>query len=206
HLYLTILLFACNYVSAVKEAAFVHAISSAGVVDAVGRSCRDGQLSSCGCSQAARPSELKAEWRWGGCGDNLKYGYKFSQTFVDGREREKKSRKGAKRLKSRALMNLHNNEAGRRSVFKNSKVKCKCHGVSGSCSLITCWQQLAPFREIGDYLFRKYETAAMVKFTHRGKMLIKKSRHRAMPTPEDLVYMENSPDYCERNDLYGSFG
>ncbi|KAF4520643.1 hypothetical protein B566_EDAN007509, partial [Ephemera danica] len=45
------------------------------------------------------------------------------------------------------MMNLHNNEAGRRAVIKRTKVTCKCHGVSGSCSLITCWQQLAPFRE-----------------------------------------------------------
>lgn len=35
------------------------------------------------------------------------------------------------------------------AVIKSSKVTCKCHGVSGSCSLITCWQQLASFREIG---------------------------------------------------------
>jgi hypothetical protein len=36
------------------------------------------------------------------------------------------------------------------AVIKKSRVTCKCHGVSGSCSLITCWQQLAPFREIGE--------------------------------------------------------
>lgn len=53
-------------------------------------------------------------------------------------------------MKARTLMNLHNNEVGRRAVIKKSRVTCKCHGVSGSCSLITCWQQLTSIREIGE--------------------------------------------------------
>ena len=35
-------------------------------------------------------------------------------------------------------------------VIRKARVTCKCHGVSGSCSLITCWQQLSSFREVSD--------------------------------------------------------
>ncbi|XP_044571403.1 protein Wnt-5 isoform X2 [Drosophila ananassae] len=54
--------------------------------------------------------------------------------------------------KAKSLMNLHNNEAGRRAVIKKTRITCKCHGVSGSCSLITCWQQLSSIREIAKFL------------------------------------------------------
>jgi wingless-type MMTV integration site family protein 5 len=63
-------------VAASRETAFVHAITAAGVVYSVSRSCRDGQLSSCGCSRTSRPRDLNRDWIWGGCGDNLEYGYK----------------------------------------------------------------------------------------------------------------------------------
>merc|ERR1712142_1432271 len=44
-----------------REAAFAHAVASAGVVHSVSRGCRDGQLASCGCSNAKRPSDLEHE-------------------------------------------------------------------------------------------------------------------------------------------------
>ena len=62
--------------SASKEAAFANAVASAGVVHSISRGCRDGQLASCGCAEAKRPKDLKREWIWGGCGDNIHYGYK----------------------------------------------------------------------------------------------------------------------------------
>ncbi|XP_023215183.1 protein Wnt-5b-like [Centruroides vittatus] len=187
-----------------REAAFTHAVATAGVVHAIARACRDGQLSNCGCSRAQRPKNLHRDWIWGGCGDNIEYGYRFTEGFVDVRERENNHPRGSKE-QGRKLMNLHNNEAGRRAVIRKMRVTCKCHGVSGSCSLITCWQQLASFREVGDHLKDKYDGATEVKINRRGKLQIRNPRFN-LPTAEDLVYMDESPDYCITNLTTGSHG
>ena len=107
------MLFILFYIVASREAAFTHAISSAGVVHSIARACREGQLSTCGCSRRSRPKILHRDWIWGGCGDNTEYGYRFAQGFVDVREREKNHPRHSQGL-ARTLMNLHNNEAGRR--------------------------------------------------------------------------------------------
>ncbi|CAD7077424.1 unnamed protein product [Hermetia illucens] len=292
------------------EMAFIHALAAATVTSFVARACRDGQLASCGCSRSAKPKPLHDDWIWGGCGDDLEFAYKFSQTFIDIRETERK--RGARGLislppkskggsdspenrnnstggdlgankfngsnttsfkpedllelnekitkeilnsklhekemlalkekisreilnsnifgggqhgtyndegysgasgsfatilgrprtpsseKAYSLMNLHNNEAGRRAVIKKTRITCKCHGVSGSCSLITCWQQLSSIREIGDYLREKYDAATEVKLNRRGRLQVKDLRYK-IPTAHDLVFMDESPDWCRSN-------
>nr|XP_046918584.1 protein Wnt-5b-like [Dermatophagoides farinae] len=187
-----------------RESAFAHAISAAGVVYAIARACRDGQLSHCSCGRSARPKSLNQEWIWGGCGDNLDYGYRFSKSFIDVREKEKNLPKGSREL-ARKLMNLHNNEAGRRAVIRKTRATCKCHGVSGSCSVVTCWQQLLSFREVGDFLKDKYDGATEVRLNKRSKLQV---RHPSFtrPTAEDLLYIDDSPDYCDHNNKTGAYG
>ena len=102
-----------TFISASREAGFTHAIAAAGVVHTVSRACREGQLATCGCSRRSRPKNLKRDWLWGGCGDNAEYGYRFALGFVDIREREKNHPRYSPDL-ARTIMNLHNNEAGRR--------------------------------------------------------------------------------------------
>ncbi|TKC43959.1 hypothetical protein EI555_006874 [Monodon monoceros] len=187
-----------------RETAFTYAVSAAGVVNAMSRACREGELSTCGCSRAARPKDLPRDWLWGGCGDNIDYGYRFAKEFVDARERERIHAKGSYES-ARILMNLHNNEAGRRTVYNLADVACKCHGVSGSCSLKTCWLQLADFRKVGDALKEKYDSAAAMRLNSRGKLVQVNSRFNS-PTTQDLVYIDPSPDYCVRNESTGSLG
>jgi len=105
----------------IREMAFVHAISSAGVAHAVTRACSTGSLDRCGCDKTVgqrtsvgpRASRrgvrgVGSSFQWSGCSDNAAYGSAFAKMFIDARERAKGKEA------SRALMNLHNNNAGRK--------------------------------------------------------------------------------------------
>ena len=92
------------------------------------------------------------------------------------------------------------------TVHRNPKIVCKCHGVSGSCSLRTCWQQLASFRETGDLLKEKYDSATEVKFNRQGTKLVQMDKKYNKPTKDDLIYLSESPDYCSPDPATGSFG
>ena len=52
-------------------------------------------------------AETKGEFEWGGCSDDISYGVRFAQEFVDSRERLTTD------VGANSLMNLHNNYAGR---------------------------------------------------------------------------------------------
>lgn len=89
-----------------KEAAFTYAIIAAGVAHAITAACTQGTLSGCGCDKEKQGFYNQEEgWKWGGCSADIRYGLSFSKVFIDAREI---------RQNARTLMNLHNNEVGRK--------------------------------------------------------------------------------------------
>lgn len=83
------------------------------------------------------------------------------------------------------------------------KLECKCHGVSGSCTLRTCWNAMSDFRKTGDYLRRKYNGAIEVMMNQDGTGLTVANKDFRKPTKNDLVYFESSPDYCLQDKAAG---
>ncbi|XP_045480362.1 protein Wnt-7b [Harmonia axyridis] len=198
-----------------REAAFTYAISSAGVAYAVTAACARGNITACGCAPGPKPREpTPSGWKWGGCSVDINFGMKFARKFMDARELEGDER---------SLMNLHNNKAGRKAVKQNLITDCKCHGVSGSCTMKTCWKTLPSFREIGDHLMKKYYRArpvasAISSTSQRGierartkrkiHLVLKKGKTpiKKLPKKSDLVFLQMSPNYCERDLASGSLG
>lgn len=146
------------------------------------------------------------------------------------------------------------------------KQECKCHGMSGSCTVKTCWMRLPNFRSIGDNLKDRFDGASHVMVgnggglrrsrrkdntlnkhnggdgRHQLQLQVQQSddqtdqdggvdngndsggnggrggRHRygfqlkphdpelKAPGTKDLVYLEQSPAFCEPNSHLGVLG
>lgn len=51
------------------------------------------------------------------------------------------------------------------------------------------------FPKTGDFLREKYDEATQVKLNKRGHLQVKDNRYK-VPTANDLVYLDESPDWC----------
>ncbi|KAJ7392985.1 Protein Wnt-8b [Desmophyllum pertusum] len=187
---------------ATRETAFLHAISAAAITHELTLQCRQNRIPGCKCGKTRRQPKGNIGWQWGGCSDDIKFGEKETRRFIDKLERGGDA--------ARTAFNLHNNEVGRKVVRASLTKECKCHGVTGSCNLKTCWKQLAPFNVVGSELKQKYRAAVRVSFLNNKlhKRDNNRDRRDRLVTRKDkkLVYLDSSPDYCVRNATAGSPG
>lgn len=54
------------------------------------------------------------------------------------------------------------------AVANNMQVRCKCHGMSGSCELKTCWKVAPDFRVVGKTLKDRFRNAVLVAQSNLG--------------------------------------
>uniref|UniRef100_A0A8C0QCA7 Protein Wnt n=1 Tax=Canis lupus familiaris TaxID=9615 RepID=A0A8C0QCA7_CANLF len=194
-------LFGYELSSGTKETAFIYAVMAAGLVHSVTRSCSAGNMTECSCDTTLQNGGSASEgWHWGGCSDDVQYGMWFSRKFLDFPIRNTTG----KESKVLLAMNLHNNEAGRQAVAKLMSVDCRCHGVSGSCAVKTCWKTMSSFEKIGRLLKDKYENSIQISDKMQRKMRRRDKDQRRIPIrKDDLLYVNKSPNYCVEDKKLG---
>ncbi|XP_059617197.1 protein Wnt-10a [Phlebotomus argentipes] len=235
-----------------RESAFAYAIAAAGVAHNVAKACSQGKLLSCGCDPSINRrglskylresviedrtlnsvnsidkqnirSRMAHRWKWGGCSHNMDFGEEFAELFLDVRERGGDIQ---------SQINLHNNRVGRRAVANNMIIRCKCHGMSGSCQLKTCWRSAPEFSVVGRVLKQQFRRAVlvdqsnigngppMVVVSHKNKKRRKNRPSRKTPAgrmyngglrklENSLFYYQRSPNFCEKDsnsDIPGTTG
>lgn len=78
--------------------------------------------------------------------------------------------------------------------------------MSGSCTVQTCWYKLPSFREIGAILKDKFDGASKVIASNDGRSFTPEISSIKLPSSDDLVYSEESPNFCEPDVTTGSLG
>ncbi|XP_004519435.1 protein Wnt-4 [Ceratitis capitata] len=177
-----------------KETAFVHALTAAALTHTIARSCAEGRMTKCICGPR-KQNKIGQDFQWGGCNDNLKHGKRVTRSFLN--------------LKSSiddevSEILRHDSEVGIEAVSTLMKDKCKCHGVSGSCSMKTCWKKLSEFNATSTLLRQKYNEAIRkapnVRTIRRdvsGSRLKRiKQKRKKQSQYTTLYYLETSPTYC----------
>nr|XP_042713348.1 proto-oncogene Wnt-1 [Chrysemys picta bellii] len=102
-----------------------------------------------------------------------------------------------------------------RTVFSEMRQECKCHGMSGSCTVKTCWMRLPTFRTVGDFLKDRFDGASRVIYGNKGSNrasrvegphLEPENPAHKPPSLHDLVYFEKSPNFCTYSGKTGMAG
>ena len=94
------------------------------------------------------------------------------------------------------------------AVRDNMKTVCKCQGLSGSCTVKTCYQRIPVMATIGGNLVTKYKYATRVLDTRRDDTWVLYDPHGVQPRQNELIYIDSTnPDlFCEPNEAVGSQG
>ena len=97
--------------------------------------------------------------------------------------------------------------------------------MSGSCTIKTCWMRLPTFQTVGKHLKERFDGSSKVAMRNDGNHGnragggYRRSRdfktsdnfqpynvNHKRPSQRDLVYYENSPDFCGRSKKFGTSG
>ena len=97
----------------------MNSIFSAGIANAITKECSKGKVTKCHCDSNLRGFSGSG-FQWSSCSDDVIFGIDLSKEFVDSYEKWTNSWSF-----DRILMNLHNNEAGRKVIdFRCSFFAC----------------------------------------------------------------------------------
>ena len=184
----------------------MYAMMAVAVAKHTGKACRAGSLTSCSCgARGTLPaSNSQTQYYWG-CSENIKHGLKVSEEFLDAAERDEGTG-------LREQVHLQNLKAGRVLLEKASEetpLKCQCHGLTGTCSLKTCWKVTPPLYTIAQKLRDRYEKACQVEYAPKSPFSLSPMLTSTCHWPlaeEDLVFSDASPNYCTPKTELGSLG
>lgn len=178
----------------IAETAYIRALQVAVIAHTVAKACRTRTLASCGCATFnANTMPQDGNTYSGDCSDNFEFGYQFALNFTTS---------GITSTTVQAKTDIHNFNTGINAVrdLMASTVtppKCKCIGVSGSCTTQVCWQEAPDFSVVGSSIKKLFDSALQVIWNQQsGTNSNWISPGGSIVTDKTLIYGNQSPNWC----------
>ena len=94
-------------------------------------------------------------------------------------------------------------------VASSMEVRCKCHGMSGSCEMKTCWKATPDFRRIGTVLKQRFDGAVLVDQTQIGNRVSSPNRWVIQTADRTIfnlktIHQSGIPEYSAQFSMCGS--
>ncbi|XP_055848483.1 wnt inhibitor of Dorsal protein [Episyrphus balteatus] len=168
-----------------RESAYVVTITTAALLYTITKNCSSGGIPGCGCAEDTNNQFAK-------CSDDTDYAEQVVGTILNNSQEDS--------LDVQAYAVLHNNRAAKIAVRQSMRRYCRCEDDLLACNENKCWHSLRPFADIANKVRKMYDNALVVNADNSGTVNWKH-------IPEDvLVYVDDSPNYCNINAIPGWTG
>ncbi len=168
----------------------LYAFLVAGATQRLAQFCHEGKIDNdeCQCSQAQQTLDEEGNIIFEKCDENVEWAQNYIQNFTTS------PYQNLSVDDTGAMVDIHNIGVGRETMSKTERF-CKCHGVSGTCTVQTCYDKLPSIEEVSESLYIKYDGAVKVDLVD-GE-LKRDSTFVANPLAEtDLAFSDETPDLC----------
>lgn len=119
-------------------------------------------------------------------------------------------------ITSRPVIETNSTNLNLQAIKNSLKKLCRCHGVSGSCALQTCWQSINAFPAITSEIKRMYDNSVMLWLDNSGNVDFGNVREDQLVylvgelievqylfSCRDKSFNLDSPNYCRPNAIPG---
>jgi hypothetical protein len=182
-----------------RESAYIRTLIRAAILYDIAVACRENLLPQCPCY--TEPPYIRrlpnGTILLSGCGDNLEYAKEKAKVFQESVSSQGVDRNLEERVQDHNSLLAEN-------IVGDTVVECKCHGLSSTCLVSTCVRKIKPFTVSSEGVFKRYQSAVKVR-SGVGNSL-KSAGRGDNPTQDDLVYTQDSPDYCSPNGTLNILG
>ena len=167
----------------------LYAFLVAGATKKLAEFCQIGKIRECECViKVTQGRDDQNNIIFNKCDENATWALNYIQNFTTSPYQDLSINDTG------ALIDMHNIEVGKQ-IMNHTKRFCTCHGISGACTVQTCYGKLPALAEVSESLYIKYDGAVKVDLID-GK-LQRASTFVANPLDvTDLAFSDESPDLC----------